>query len=259
MRLQSCKFPTTAFPGMNYPVMALTYNPGGCDPVRTLFLSLVTAAMISKPGVAGDENRYLNLPGIGEVLIETSRPSNQLPTIRFRDAKRRLLLEGKIGTSDPSIFRVNPLENEGGRENPILRYAIIRDLGSTPIVFAVSMYGGGSDCEYEAAAFGEHKGRLQPLFLTQPLVNAEGGMFFGDLGLGRGRGFAVWNLIWGSEGHVAPHRYRLDLYRLDAASGKFTKIYGKVTHSAYATDSDALAELGVRYPNLLRSFPALSC
>ncbi len=229
--------------------------------MRAVLLSLAIASMAGNSSLADNRNGHANFPGIGEVFIQTSRPNNELPRLIFRNAQGRLLPKGSIGFSNPSIFRMNPLENSEGRKNPVLHYSVIRDLGLKPIVFAISMYGGGSDCEYEAAAFGEHNRRLQPLFIKQPLVNAEGGMFFGDLGLGRGVGFASWNFIWvlGSEGHADPHRYRLDLYRLNAHTGKFVKIAEKVTRAAYASDEEVLAELGVAYPNLLRSFPDLGC
>jgi hypothetical protein len=84
-------------------------------------------------------------------------------------------------------------------------------------------------------------------------------MYLGDLGEDRGYGFAEWNFIWGQEGHVEPHHYMVKLFRFDPVAGTMVKIADLTTTRSYKTDDEALAEFGLRYPNLLRSIPDFGC
>jgi hypothetical protein len=196
---------------------------------------------------------------LGSVTIKTSRHANGYPTIIFTDAKGRVLLTTAVGVGN-RIFRINPEENRDGRENPIIRFSVVDGpLAKSKVVFAAAMYGGGSDCEYQGTVIGATDGRLRPLLSKQAFANAEGGMYLGDLGEYRGYGFAEWNFIWGSEGHVDPHRFNVKLYRFDPVAGSMVKVADLTSTGSYKTDTEALAEFGLHYPNLLRSFPAFGC
>ncbi len=196
---------------------------------------------------------------LGTVGIQTSRHTNAYPRIIFTDAQGRILLTTAVGVGDP-IFRINPEENRNGRENPIIRFSVVDGpMARSKLVFAAVMYGGGSDCEYQGAVIGAINGHLRPLLPKHPFVNAEGGMYLGDLGENRGYGFAEWNFIWGSEGHADPHRFNVKLYRFDPAAGSMVKIADLTTTRSYKNDDEALAEFGLHYPNLLRSIPDFGC
>jgi len=203
--------------------------------------------------------QVINFPQVGSVSIRTTRPLNGFPTITFTTNNGQVLFTTRIGT-DNSVFRINPLENRDGRENPVLRYLIVDGpaLGSKA-VFAAAMYGGGSDCEYQGTLIGAHKGQLRSWLPKQAFTNAEGGMYVGDLGDHRGYGFAVWNFIWGSEGHVDPHHFNVKLFRFDSSVGKMAEIADLNTTGTYRTDEEALAEFGMHYPNLLRSISDFDC
>jgi len=196
---------------------------------------------------------------LGPVRINASRPANGFPTIIFADANGRVLLRAALGAGN-GIFRINPEENRDGRENPILRFSVIDGPSAkSKLILGVAMYRGGSDCEYQGTVIGETKGHLRALPPKQDFVNAEGGMYLGDLGEDRGYGFAVWNFIWGSEGHADPHRFNVKLFRFDPTTGQMVKITDLRTTRSYNTDEDALAEFGLHFPNLLRSFPDFGC
>lgn len=196
---------------------------------------------------------------LGSVSIKTSRRANDFPTMIFTDARGGVLLTTAVGAGN-RIFRINPEENRDGRENPILRFSVVDGPATkSKVVFAAAMYGGGSDCEYQGTVIGATNGHLRPLLLDQAFTNAEGGMYLGDLGENRGYGFAVWNFIWGSEAHVDPHHYNVKLFRFDPVAGQMVKIADLKTTRSYKTDTEALSEFGLHYPNLLRSIPDFGC
>ena len=201
----------------------------------------------------------VDFPQLGSVSIRVTRPLNGFPTISFTNSNRQPLFTARVGAGN-QIFRINPEENRDGRENPILRYLIVDGptMGSKA-VFAVAMYGGGSDCEYQGTLIGAYKGQIRSWLPKQAFTNAEGGMYVGDLGDKRGYGFAVWNFIWGSEGHADPHHFNVKLFRFDPSLGMMVKIADMNTTGTYRTDEEALAEFGMHYPNLLRSISDFVC
>jgi hypothetical protein len=208
---------------------------------------------------AAQEPRTLDFPKLGLVSISLTRPLNGFPTITFRNARGNVLYTTAIGAHN-RIFRINPEENRDGRENPVLRYSVVNGPGTdSKTVFAAAMYGGGSDCEYQGAVIGMWKGQLRSWLPKQAFTNAEGGMYLGDLGQGRGYGFAVWNFIWGSEAHPDPHHYNVKLFRFDPATGEMVGIADLNTKGSYGTDGEALAEFGMHYSNLLRTIPDFGC
>lgn len=202
---------------------------------------------------------HLEFEQLGPVSIKISRHANGFPTIIFTDARGKVLLTTAIGAGN-RIFRINPEENRDGKENPVMRFSVADGpVAKSKVVFAAAMYGGGSDCEYQGTIIGAINGHLRPLLPKQAFANAEGGMYLGDLGENRGYGFAEWNFIWGSESHVDPHRFNVKLYRFDPVAGTMVKIADLTTTRSYNTDTEALAEFGMHYPNLLRSIPDFGC
>lgn len=225
-------------------------------------LAVGTAVLAQNSTVAGTEaalTRSIEFPSLGPVFIKTVRPFNGFPAITFTSRAGELLLRTRIGTGD-STFRINPEENRDGRENPTLRYLVVDGpVSNSPVIFAAAMYGGGSDCQYKATVIGAHNGQLRSYLPRQAFANAEGGMYVGDLGDKRGYGFAVWNFIWGSEGHADPHRYNVKLFRFDPVAGVMLRIADLDTTRSYGTDEEALAEFNLHFPNLLRSISDFGC
>jgi len=199
---------------------------------------------------------------LGTVRIRTSYPINGFPTLIFTNTHGKVLLKTVVG--DDRLSRINPELNHDGtqspEENPILRFLVADGpAAKSKVVLAIAMLGGGSDCAYQGAVVGEYQGQLRSLLPKQVFTNAEGGMYLGDLGGNRGYGFAVWNFIWGSEDHMHPHRYNVKLFRFDPAAGQMVKIADLNTKRKYDNDTDALAELGLHFPNLLRSISDFGC
>jgi hypothetical protein len=202
---------------------------------------------------------------LGPVRIKTSYPVNGFPTLTLTDAHGRVLLRTAVGVdAGNQFFWVNPKGGHDGKqnpaENPILRYLVVDGpTAKSKAVLGVAMYLGGSDCAYQGTAIGEFQGNLRTLLPKQVFTNAEGGMYLGDLGGNRGYGFAVWNFIWGAEAHLEAHRYNVKLFRFDPVAGQMVKIAELNTRRKYDTDKDALAELGLHFPNLFRSIPDFGC
>jgi hypothetical protein len=204
----------------------------------------------------------VEFPVIGPVTIRASLPMNQFPVVSFFDRNGKLLLSQKLGTDNALLFRANPLENTDGGENPTVRFKQVP--GPVPdqlAILSIAMFHGGSDCAYEGTLIGEHNDHLKSFFTKPVGNNAEGGMYVGDLGDGKGYGFASWNFIWdmGTESHVDPHRYRVKLYRFDHNSGTMVLFFDRKTAKKYEDPQNALSEFGLKYEDILASLPDFTC
>ena len=187
---------------------------------------------------------------------------NQFPNISFFDGKGKLLFSQQLGIDQPQLFRAKPLENTQGQENPLVHYLkVAGPAPGQPAILAIAVYKGGSDCEYEGTLIGEHQGKLKSFLAKQVGNNAEGGMYVGDLGSGRGYGLASWNFVWdaSTESHADAHRYQVRLYRFDSTSGSMVLFFDKTTASKFGDPKKALGAFGLTYRNVLPSFPDFDC
>jgi hypothetical protein len=191
------------------------------------------------------------------LIVKTSRPIGGYPTISFAKTQGVLLSSFRIG-KDNSVFRIT--EEILANGNPSLNYFLLDGPPQQPnVVLAVAMYGGGTDCEYAGQVIGQRGGRLVSLLPKQFFANTEGGIYWGDLGGNRGFGFAAWNFVWGSEGHADPHLYRINLYAFDLQTNQMKLVFDRTTEHKYPVDTEALAEFGLKYKNLLLSSSSFNC
>jgi hypothetical protein len=204
------------------------------------------------------EHSEADFPGIGMVTIRTIKAVGALPSVALANAQGRVLLNATVGGTQSEYFRM--AQGADGKMNPTVHYAVLPGPDPTSrAVLAVAAATGGSDCAYEAIVFGSERGKLS-LWTPKTLdTMAEGGIYVGDLGARRGYGLAVWNFVWGNEPHVAPHRYRVWLYHLNRSRMKFYPMATVTTHGRYASDTAALRELRLTFPNLTRAIPNLAC
>jgi hypothetical protein len=226
---------------------------------RTFWLGTALAAALALGTVtARAEHSGEIFPGIGEVFIKTEKAMGQLPKVVVTDATGRVLLSTAVGGTQSDYFRIQ--QNTDGTLNPTVHYAVLP--GPTPdsrAVLAVAAATGGSDCAYEAVVFGSNRGKLS-LWTPRTLdTMAEGGIYVGDLGGRKGYGLAVWNFIWGNEAHVDPHRYKVWFYKLNRRTMVFVPAGTRMTRGRFASDTAALHELGLTFPNLTRAVPKLAC
>lgn len=171
----------------------------------------------------------------------------------------RRLLVAQVGTSDPESFIREPGPT---LINPLVRFMLIRGEAALPdpLILAVAVRPGGSDHGFELTLIGEMGGALRVL-TPRPAshVSIQGGYFVGDLGRGRGYGYASWSFIWEDGAHYDRHRYEVRLYPFDERRGGFRRTVTMQSKGKYKTGEDALEELGLpRYLNLLDRFPAIA-
>lgn len=197
--------------------------------------------------------------GVGQVRVEAIEPVGKLPKLRIWEIQPgRLLFSTSVGTLNPHFY-VIPAEKSA--TNPRLRFRVIEGMfPHSPLILAVAMSPGGSDCKYEGIVIGTVKGKLS-LMTPKPVETlAEGGIYLGDLGNGQGYGLAVWNFIWGpNESHLDPHRYKVALYRYDRTHSRFVQLRTVESKERHSSDEEALSELSLPYGNLLSNFPDFGC
>jgi hypothetical protein len=168
-------------------------------------------------------------------------------------------LSFSIGKTEPDLFEMSD-SDVGGTHAPSVQTFLIK--GPTPdldVLLPVAMVTGGSDCGYEATVIGVTNGRPKQWLGSQAFVNSQGGYYVGDLGNGRGYGFAAWNFRWEDGAHYGPHRYEVTLYRLIPGTGRAVRIVHLESKQKHNTDIKALHELGLNYKNLLRSDSSFGC
>lgn len=203
------------------------------------------------------EHSTVEFPGIGQVTLRTIKALGALPSVALAGPDGKVLLNATVGGTQSEYFRIS--KGPDGTLNPTVHYAVLPGPNAdSRAVLAVAAAMGGSDCAYEAIVFGSNRGKLS-LWTPETIdTMAEGGIYVGELGGKRGYGMAVWNFIWGDEAHVAPHRYRVWLYKLNSKM-QFYKTATLTTHGHYADDMTALKELKLDFPNLTTTIPKLSC
>jgi hypothetical protein len=221
---------------------------------------MLSTALLLGLGTAAAQAEHSGevFPGIGEVFIKTEKAVGMLPKVVVTNAQGRVLMNATVGGTQSDYFKIQ--QNTDGTLNPTVHYAVLPGPNPTSrAVLAIAAATGGSDCAYEAIVFGSSRGKLS-LWTPHTLdTMAEGGVYVGDLGGKRGYGLAVWNFIWGNEAHVDPHRYKVWLYKLNLHSMTFVPTGSRTTRAKFATDTAALRELGLTFPNLTRAIPKLAC
>jgi hypothetical protein len=198
---------------------------------------------------------------IGEVIVRALEPEGHLPQLVLAEASTgRLLLVTDVGTSDPEANESYVIHRDWGPSSPRVRFLVRRVTGvPNPLVLAVAIRPGGSDCRYAASIVGAFDGELKNLTPSRLWTNAEGGFAVGNLGGDRGFGLIRWNFIWGNEAHSGPHRYEVSIFRFDPTGLRFKLLQNTTSSRKYANGEEFLTELGFHCRNLLRDFPDLGC
>jgi hypothetical protein len=219
--------------------------------------SMLILAVICTSAHSEQNPTRVQISGLGDLNVKASRPIGGYPTISFTKTEGGPSSSFRIGTGN-QVFRITKeiLDDD----YPSLNYFLLDGPPEqSNVVLAIAMYAGGSDCEYAGTVIGQRNGRLVSLLPKQFFTNAEGGIYWGDLGGDLGFGFASWNFAWGPEGHADPHRYRIKLYAFDSQANETKLIFDRTTGHKYSSDDDALAEFGLKYENFLRSSSNFNC
>ncbi|HTX76698.1 MAG TPA: hypothetical protein VMD29_10880 [Terracidiphilus sp.] len=177
-------------------------------------------------------------PRIGEVSIKANVKQGSNPHLSFRSSRGGLLLDAVVGTGKGWKESVVELQPDWVMEK--LAFVVIHRPGlPDPLVVALAMDPGGSDCAYRAALFGEVSGRLKEL--TPDLSDHD---FRGGDVLSR-RPDGAWALTVYSERYQAndvhvngPSRMEVFVYRYDSTLGQFIKTSEKETEYGEIPESD---------------------
>jgi hypothetical protein len=227
--------------------------------VATVFL-LVS---VGTPGTDTIQTAFVQFKELGEVQVEAEEPIGEMPRLLFTDARTgRPLPLLAIGRSDPRMFtKITP-----DADYPRLRFKVLNVAGlPEPLLSAVVMMPGGSDCGYEPVPIGAIRGRLRPLLPTPITFTTQDGFALGELGNGRGKGFALINYDFDpSERHYQAHRYTVHFYKWNQHRGAFESA-GKYTTTNKTDAVGAGTEAGIPQPQivgrekLLTWFPDFGC
>ena len=207
------------------------------------------------------QSETVDFPGIGVVRVEAVEPQGGLPKMMFSEASTsRKLFAADVGASDPGQLSFYVIRHDFGMMSPRMRFHTLRVAEMpSPLIFAVVMRPGGSDCLYAAALIGAVKGQLRVLTPEQLWTNVEGGFYVGSLNSKFGTGLVRWNYIWGDEAHSQPHRYEMSIFHFDATDSRFKLVQSVASEHRFDTSEEFLTTLGLHVRNLLSTFPDLGC
>ena len=206
------------------------------------------------------QTRRVNFSVVGEVDVNAVEQFGGPLRVEFvRPRTRELVASVPFGVegSDLSYY---PREGGGGL-NPFVRFEVVWVAGARhgPVVLAVAVTPGGSDCAFEALIIGVRDGRIEVMHDEPLFTNIQGGVYVGDLGRGRGPGAVVWGFLWETGCHYCAHRYEVRVFTFDSKKLWFEA--GPVFRSKGRYEGQgegALAELGLRYRDLLKEMSDVS-
>lgn len=197
------------------------------------------------------QQEIVNFPGLGRVSVSAVETFGESLHLEFRDAQTGRLLDTQyFGGTAPSA--------ELMEMNPFLRFTVMHVRGlPDPLIVGVAVTPGVSGSRWQSVAVGAVDGELRDLTFESLEASNLGGLYYGDLGGGRGPGAASWNWVWGydDEGHYGPHRYELTVYRWNPESGRFDWDSTLRTRAKFESGKKAVRSLGYHLSDVRKSFP----
>lgn len=128
---------------------------------------------------------------------------------------------------------------------------------SGPLIVAIAMAPGGSDCAWEMSVAAAVNGKLEELTYEHLETSDEGGFFVGDLGNRVGFGVAQWDFVWGEdEAHVSPHQYEIKIYKWNGGRFEWFRVFR--TPAKYNSGRAALRASRLNYIDIRKTFAAWS-
>lgn len=197
----------------------------------------------------------VEFPKNGKVEIEIVERIDKPTVINIWKYKTKIKLASFILKNGD---RYIPFQFESA-VNPITKMRVLEKIEGLPVplIQVLSINPGGSDHGFWTNLIGEVNGKIK-LLTPRIITNAiQGGVYFGNLGKGNGVGLASFNFVWDdNEAHYQEHRYEVDLYKFNEATGTFVKTKSFVSKKKYKDEFGALKELGfAHYINRLNDFP----
>jgi hypothetical protein len=191
--------------------------------IRQSALLVLLLVGVAVSGTDKVQNAFVDFKEIGEVQVEAEEPIGELPRLIFTDAQRgRQLTTVSVGNVDPVFFP----KLSAGDDYPKLRFRVLNVAKlPDPLVLAVGMMPGGSDCGYQPVVIASVGGHITSLLRKQITFTTQDAIAFGDLGNGRGYGFAVINyLSRDDEAHYQQHYFTVEFFKWSERRGAFERV-----------------------------------
>lgn len=118
-----------------------------------------------------------------------------------------------------------------------------------PIIVAVVAMPGGSDTEFVTKVITVDKNKVELLNDDVWHTLIEGGLYIGYLSDKKVINAVVWNMVWGDESHVDPHRYEIKIYDWNGKKFVFSKKL--FTKNKYDSGESALKEFNINVKDML--------
>ena len=202
------------------------------------------------------QSAVVQFPRHGLVRVGSVEQVGEFPKIVFSDIRSDTVLY-RSSITDDSDFGLKPRNDDS--DQPFLRFREVRSIGlPSPLIVAVAIAPGGSDCGFYMSVFGEIDGKIIRL-TNKPIDNAvQGGYYIGFLSQRLGYGIVSWTFDWNSdasEAHYDAHHYEMTVYKL--FNGRFRKVLSAKSKRKYhpAGSSLALKEIGINAKDLRKSIP----
>ena len=202
-----------------------------------VLLSVTASPANDTPKMLGSGK--VNFPLEGSVSIEAVVKQGQQPHLIFRSSSNgKVLLSAVVGkTAD---WKEYTDANDPNHVLSGLRFVVLHRHGlPDPLIVALAMYPGGSDCRYSMALFGEVEGEIRELTPDLPDY-----WFRGGAELSRRGSSGETRLIVSSEHYSAndvhvngPSRLAVYTYKYDPAQEKFVEISHSLVRDADGTVS----------------------
>jgi hypothetical protein len=193
-----------------------------------------------------DQSAFVEFPKLGVLEIGVRAVDKQLPKLIIRNAAKTVLFQVEMGHSytDPGNFLYG-----AATEFKVYHISGLPD----PLLMVVALGPGGSDNRWEMMLIGVVSGKIQRLWRSKPLRNA-GGFFVGDLGKGRGLGFAQWD--WSPWQNPDTARYAIQFYRWNNEEKKFD--VGQLFIITKDEDFETLGDRGLEFPDQKDDFKRIA-
>ena len=211
---------------------------------------LIIAAQAATKSHTVFTSENVRFPMSGDVLVTATVKQGELPRLAFRSQPDgRVLLQTNVGNGLYWKAPIDKAQPEWVAET--LGFVVLHRQGlPDPLVAALGMSPGGSDCRYRVALFGEIQGHVTELTPELGDHLTRGGDLLAQDANGN------WKLTVYSERYQAndvhvngPSRMAVFVYTFDTSLGKFVETSHRDTPYGDLSDSD---------PNLVRLFGDLA-